>query len=224
MQLFGHKLYKQKIEFGSNLDQEKNLAPPRQWAYDNIVYDYNRIGFRCPDFKQIDWENSIVVLGCSCTVGIGLAEQHTVTSQIEKLTGVPTINLGVSGSAIDHACWNSFILLNRFPKPKAVVHLWTQIDRYSDITKNGVRTYNVHNDFYRAEYEWQERNAFYVKTDRELWRGKTNYFEATFYKLTALKVKVPGIEMVDEAEDSMHPGKKTMKLMAEYVARGLGYG
>ena len=223
MQLFGHKHYKQRIKFGSDLDLEKNLAPPRQWAYDNIVYDYNKFGFRCPAFRTKNWSDSIVVIGCSCTAGIGLAEQHTVTSQIEKLTGVPTINLGVSGSAIDHACWNSLILHNHFPRPKALVHLWTQIDRYSDITRKGVQSFNVHNDFYKAEYEWQERNAFYVKTDRELWRDKTNYFEATFFKLTASKLNVPGIEMIDEAEDSMHPGKETMERMAEYVVRGLGY-
>ena len=221
MQLFGHKLYKQKIKFGSELDLEKSLAPPRQWAYDNIVYDYNRLGFRCPDFRDINWSNSIVVLGCSCTVGIGLAEQDTVTAQIQRLTGVPTINLGISGSAIDHACWNSLILHNHFPRPKALVHLWTQIDRYSDITKKGIYSYNIHNEFYRAEYEWQERNTFYVKTDRELWRDKTNYVEATWYKLTAMKINIPGIEQVDYAEDTMHPGKDTMKVMAKLVVEQL---
>lgn len=218
----GHSVYRsKKIRFQSKDDLEKVKKNPTEWALQNIVYDYNRHGFRCKNFKDINWAESIVVLGCSITTGVGLAEQDTVTSRIESITGIPTINLGISGSAVDLACWNSLILHNHFPRPKAIVHLWTQLDRYTNLTRSGLTSYNANNSDYIIEHDWGERSKFYIKTDRELWKDKTKYVEASFFKHTALTMNIPGIEMVDEAEDAWHPGKETIKLMAKLVCEKL---
>ena len=47
-------------------------------------------------------------------LGVGILE-NSVPSVVERLINIPTVNLGISGSAVDHACWNSSILHENYP-------------------------------------------------------------------------------------------------------------
>ncbi len=42
------------------------------------------------------------------------------------------VNLGIGGSSIDVACINSLTLYKHYPKPKAVIQLWTFPYRYAN--------------------------------------------------------------------------------------------
>ena len=81
---------------------EENLKiMSKDWSYreKKIVYNFNSDGYRTYDFNTVDWKNSIVVLGCSCVFGAGLAEDETISYNLEQLTGRQTINMGVSGAS-----------------------------------------------------------------------------------------------------------------------------
>ena len=223
MQLIGHHNYRSRnIRFGSADDYEKAEIPPTDWAKEEITYSYNRFGFRCAEFKNIQWEDSIVLLGCSCTAGIGLPEADTVGKQLEAMTGIPTVNLGVSGSAVDLACWNSIILHDHFPHPVAVVQIWTDMCRYSDIHNDKLECYYPRRTDYMANYNWDKRSAFYIKTDRQLWNNKnTRYFECTFFNSTSRAVGVPSVAKPDQAWDGMHPGVESNLNMAQLIRKGL---
>ena len=225
MELIGHPLAKsKKIKAGSSEDFEKPAIPFSKWPTHSIYYDFNKFGFRCPEFDTVNWEESVVVLGCSCTAGVGLAKENTVTSLLSNEIGRPVINLGVAASGIDLACYNSIILHDHFPKPLAVVQLWSDTARYVDMDRE--RYLHPHLYFpkrhnYDAKYNWDLRSYFYRKTDKSLWAGKTKYYEATFFFETSKLFNCDFVHREDQAIDGLHPGIVTTRKMAHLIAINL---
>lgn len=63
----------------------------------DITMKYNRFGMRGPE-PDADLAENVIFLGDSFTEGFGLSEDSTIPAQFGKLTGIPTINMGVSRS------------------------------------------------------------------------------------------------------------------------------
>jgi len=203
---------------------KKRLGPDWYYHDKEIEYQFNELGFRNKPFSQVDWKNSVVVIGCSCVMGVGNAEEDGVCGQLEQILQMPVINLGVSGSAIDWACRNSLVLHECFPHPKAIVQLWTALGRYSDYyAGGGFSPILPHNTpIYCAKHDWEVRSIHYVEADRALWRNKTRYYDATWYKHVARRINVDHYDRtVDFARDLAHPGIKSCRLAAEGIAENL---
>lgn len=204
---------------------------PATWIYRNkkIIYKNNELGFRTRSFSEVDWSESIVIFGCSNVYGEGLAEEDTISSNLEKMLGFPVINLGIDGSGIDLACWNSLILHESNNLPKALVHIWSSLDRYSDKIENNIFSFIPSRPGYDPKLNWAERSKFYVSTDRALWRDKTLYCEATFFPHTAIELKlnsptkseVHQLKHLDNARDNAHPGIASAKFAAGVIAADL---
>lgn len=108
------------------------------WREYPVTYTYNSQKYRCPEFDTINWEESVIILGCSFTFGTGVSDEHTISSQLTNL-GWPTVNLGQPGTGTDYQFFNSIILNENKIKPRAVIYnwptparmlQWTQNDRY----------------------------------------------------------------------------------------------
>jgi prepilin-type processing-associated H-X9-DG protein len=65
-----------------------------------ITYSFNSHGFRSPEFND---SPSVLCLGCSFTMGIGLPLQQTWPSILQKIIGKTCWNLGLGGSSLDTA-------------------------------------------------------------------------------------------------------------------------
>ena len=54
---------------------------PNTWRYatEDITYTMNSHGYRTKQFDNIDWNNSVVILGCSCVFGTGINESDTIS-------------------------------------------------------------------------------------------------------------------------------------------------
>jgi hypothetical protein len=196
------------------------------WEYHNkkISYVFNEWGFRTKTFDSIKWEDSIVLFGCSNTYGTGLIEEDTIALQLEKKLNIPVVNLGISGSAVDVSATNSLILHEKYPRPKAVVHLWTQLNRYSDFNSfetNNVVGYNPYTNNYNANLNWAERSKFYILADRVLWRGQLPYYEASWFEDSAKICNIDFLRTIDRARDLQHPGSVSAHNAAEKIAVGL---
>ena len=219
--------------------RKKNKKLGSSWYYykKDISYVYNKNGFRCPEFETVDWKNSIVIFGCSDACGIGNTVEDTVAGKLERDLGIPVINLGVSGSSIDHACYNSLCLNEHYPNPKAIVHIWSGLGRYAEFNPKG----NDPEEYYYSVFgqQWQVvnirpagkrycnkhnlevRKMFYIKADRQLWKNKTIYYETSFFEKTANALSIDCQEKVDYARDFDHPGYKSNQLMAQLIAKNL---
>ena len=222
---------------------EKNkaeLGPNWKYATKDITYDVNASGFRTREWKDIDWANSIVVLGCSCTFGVGLAEDEIMTSLLEKELNRPVINLGVPGGGNGVMMQISSMLINKFPTPYGVVINWSTPDRFRQFFKNGYHDVGAwdakevsgsHNirDSVNISLLWQNRyinrynelcEAYYdSKITEAMWKGRTKkYATMSFFPHTAHYMRVDKFVPIESnARDLLHPGASSHELAAKWL-------
>ena len=219
------------------LDSEQQFkkslnTQPSDWFYrtNTVRYTFNSEGYRAPEFNTIDWANSVVIFGCSMVLGTGIDDDDTVSSQLSKILCRPVINMGVAGSSIQHAVYNSAILAAGYPYPYAVIQLWSSIYRTMLITDLGVNNrgpWNAnHNDFYDL---WLNNDhpcysaVLYRKISQQLWRDRsTRYLEGTMFEETASTLDNCSLfEHIDLGRDLSHPGIKTAARIAAHFAEQL---
>lgn len=197
------------------------------WYYydkneEHISYIRNEFGFRERPVAEIDWSNSIVMFGCSVVEGIGNTLEDTIGKNLEKILDIPVLNFGVSGSAVDLACVNSLILHNDYPRPKAIIQMWTGLSRYTDfISDKDSNGYYPNSPEYNPRFSWDQRNKFYVEADRTLWKDKIIYCEGSTFPDTARILDVTFFDEMDVSRDKDHPGYRTNKSIAEHFAKEL---
>ena len=86
-----------------------------------IRYKMNRYGYRTDELETFT-DDFFVVMGCSYTVGEGLAEHDRWSDRLSALCGLKCMNLGISGAGLDVLVANTLQYLNSpLPPPKFVV-------------------------------------------------------------------------------------------------------
>lgn len=104
---------------------------PKDWYYRHnpVTYTWNSNGYRAPEWNNVDWARTWLVMGCSHVAGIGVAQQDTLSSHLGVLLGKPCINLGMGGSGVDVIMYNSLRLIDADIKPAGVVVVSPQLAR-----------------------------------------------------------------------------------------------
>lgn len=216
-------------KFSKNL-----LKQPSDWKYRSkpITYNVNSCGYRTNEWADIDWKNSIVIFGCSCVYGVGVAEDETISHFLEKNTNVPVINMGYPGGSNDLILENIVNLLEFVGPdniPKNIIIGWTTTDRFLYYAER--QTYDVgpwalnntdkmkelYMSLYEDPYNEMFRAQSIARTTRQLLKGKTNLVEFSFFPASAhyMRMKLPTFPMHDKARDLMHPGEKVCKEVAD---------
>jgi hypothetical protein len=222
---------------GEDLDSQKmyedNLkSQPDNWYYrtNKVYYNFNSKGYRAKEFDQIDWNNSIVLFGCSNTLGIGLEESNTIASKIELKTGIPTINMGISGASMFRSFNDSLILAENNYKPKAVVNIWTQHMRTTLYRKRDILNIGLWNQdsaeglgklWFKDETNPKVHSLFIKMAAKQVWQTKAKYFECSFFESTANLLSCPVLDIVDSSRDLMHPGIDSADKAADNIIKGL---
>jgi hypothetical protein len=202
------------------------------WIYRTcpVTYSINLEGYRTKEFKTIDWANSIVVFGCSVVFGTGVDDQHTIPAMMERQSGIPTINMWIAGSSMVSSFHNSVILNQRYPAPRAIVHLWTDYSRTVYYRKKHVEHYGVWNTTdNNYAYHWSKDDehakcqALFVQlAARQIWGNRTQYYEASLFSATQ---KLLGCDKIndryDTARDLIHNGIKTNEKAAKQILDNL---
>lgn len=99
---------------------------PYEWVWRTrpLTYTVNSQGYRAPEWKNIKWNDSILVFGCSFVFGLGIDDNDTCSHKIYETTFVRTVNLGLCGAS-PMATWiNSTILRREQISPRAVLYVW----------------------------------------------------------------------------------------------------
>lgn len=212
--------------FKSNL-----LAQPIDWFYRNnpIEYKTNTHGYRTAEFDSIDWANSIVIFGCSHVFGVGLHEDDTIASQLAKITATPVINMGIGASSIEYSLYNSIILNQHYPTPKAVVQLYSSLSRTTYYQAGKVNHHGVWNMQKYNYMDLYSNDATHAKVHasmaqmiiQQLWSDKTKLYEASFLSDTSENLQIFQCKIIDNARDFAHPGPLTTRLVASHIATNL---
>jgi hypothetical protein len=216
------------------LKNSANLAGTA-WPYhtQTITYNLNSQGYRTDEWEDINWAESIVLLGCSFVLGEGLAESDTMTAQLRNITGRNVINLGVSGSSMLYSLHNLTLLLKNFPTPWAVVQVWTSYNRMHVYQPNVVGffnggyfgPYNEHKEFFKqwAQHPINPSTNMWMaaQTSKLLCQNKTRYYDVTMFEETSDLIGCNEIKQVDYARDLEHPGPLSMTAIAENIAANI---
>lgn len=224
---------------------ERNLkTQPEDWHYrtKKITYKLNSLGYRAPEFNTVKWNESVALFGCSCTFGIGVDEDETVSHYLSKELERPVINMGWPGGSNMNMLMNSLTLSQLNQRPYAIVFLWSTTDRLPLFTDRQV--YNVgpwdsnenqknveyrdsYNDIYSSLFENynffienETMNSYFISQfTKEVWKEKTKYITGTFFNNTALCMDTENTFKIDnKARDLIHPGLESNKIAASRLA------
>jgi hypothetical protein len=215
-----------KIKYNENLKTQ-----PQDWHYRKkiITYDVNSDGYRTKEFDLVNWAKTIVIFGGSNVYGVGCAEDETVPFLLEKITGIPVINLGVSGSSSTFALHNSGIFSNYYPTPKAVIHSWTSPFRCPYYMNNEVIHCGHWHDDPKGMAEKWNSTLSHPNTNillnsiisKQMWIDKCSYYEYTLFESTSQILNCDFIQKEDDARDIEHPGRLTNNKTAEQIAKNI---
>ena len=218
--------------------KENLKTQPADWYYrtNEIIYNLNSFGYRAPAFENIKWEDSVIMFGCSNVFGVGLYEKDTISYCLSELINLPVINMGCPGTSIDFSLYNSIILKNICPKPRGVIHLWTQLYRTTYYSENMPKSFGVWGggdkeywNEYVKEHSHSATNALFASMiSKHLWNN-TTYYEASMYNNTAKTLNCDNFSEIynsfkdkgDKARDLKHSGRLCAKAIAGQIAHNL---
>ena len=168
---------------------------PQDWYYRThaITYTLNEQGYRLEqELDAIDWPNSTVLFGCSNVFGDGIANKHTISSQLQSLLKEPVINLGIGGASAELIRHNLTLLLEYYPRPKRIVILWP--DR--------TRTVSYEHNYPAVHGSWNiEQNTL-----ADLWNqghNSDNQFWFTRYSVVQQCKDIEYIDACVNADDAV---------------------
>lgn len=197
------------------------FLPPGDRSKDkfNELYTVNSSGYRTIEFDDIDWNNSVVIFGCSNVFGTGLTDEETLASRLENLLGRPVINMGQPGTAMFYSFYNQMVLKEMQAMPRAIINLWTSTERMTYFEHDRVlpvgawSTYlqnEVAGKLYQGWTANEHNSDGYSKTlqrtVRVFWKD-TVHLEATWFPHTNKVLEIPLLKRIDAARDGGHPGK-----------------
>lgn len=222
---------------------KKNLKKqPKTWKYrkKDVTYNLNKSGYRTYEWNDIDWKTAIIILGCSCTYGVGLAENETISYYIEKYTGRQTVNLGFPGGSNSLIMDNAAKMVNDLDMPYAVVLNWTCTDRFRFYHEEGyhdsgawdsqVKQHIPHNSKWSIDMKDYWEKTFYNPTNElvksyqlskyadAIFNNKTNYIKISFFDTAAHATRSDKhFTITNSARDLLHPGEESSIEIAKYI-------
>ena len=197
-----------------HLKTRHNELMQYNWIDTHFSYKFNSHGFRCNEFNT---EPSVVFLGCSLTLGIGLPVESTWAQLLANELGLQCFNLAVGGASNDTAFRLAHAWLKQL-RPQLVVVGTTFAERLELLADQDIvhlSPYSIEpKDFYR---DWISCNT----------NGQLNKIKNTLAvnmlcdQLNIQFIAVDATQMlnkpVDLARDLTHPGVNTNQLFAQTV-------
>jgi hypothetical protein len=200
-----------------------------QWRDSQIRYTVNSQHYRCSEWNQVDWNNSVLILGCSMVFGLGLDDDQTVSAKLSRRINQPVINLGVPGTSAMFQWMNTTRLLEHRINPVAVIYIWPHHFRVSEITGQddqrvcgrwNFKTNNLSRAWSECEIHSLEYTRTCVESVKQQWHCPTLHYT---YCLQTSKY-LPEIhrfgfdEYLDYSRDDKHPGPKTVELWVDRIS------
>jgi hypothetical protein len=217
---------------GLETDTSKNFKrlsqnPPKKWDWINkkIYYTSNTQGYRCPEWQNIDWENSILLFGCSVAYGTGVDDSQTLSAYLQKKLKQPVINLASGGSSPMFQWANTIKLASHKIKPLMALYLWPETDRHFEFKKPN-----------QVEHlgSWLDRESSFINQDHadgmfllylnsiKCTNWSSTHFTYSYSLQTRLNIpNVYGLHRnwEDLARDASHPGPKTHEKAADNIVK-----
>jgi len=219
---------------------EYNLVhQPANWYYRNntVKYAWNSNGYRTPEWADIDWASSHVLMGCSYAMGHGVSESDCITSQISN-----GVNLAQSGTSISAIQYNTIRLIQAGIRPASVSVIVPNISRLTYWARDSWLDMTPHDLRQRGEYlvphvrdcysGWlaldpnAEQHGYMTAVSvQALWTSAgvaCNLYQHWAPEMACFDLGTQLPQQVDNARDVnlngfAHPGRLTLKLWADVI-------
>jgi hypothetical protein len=193
------------------------------WKDVDLTYNLNSQGYRCPEWDQIEWEESVVIYGDSCIAGVGVTENNTLSYFLQEELQRPVINLGVGGSSNLFSLYNMINTKTADITPYAVINVETSPERTLTFCKPGVAntglnhwgSWNTDKLGYRRFWLKHEEN--YIEHSKFITENKRFLWKDTKYLCYELNGELHKARTLKLARDMLHPGAETYAAQAKYI-------
>lgn len=120
---------------GDSADMFAERAPTQSpdWLYHTkkFTYKFNDLGHRTKRLSELDFDNYVLYVGCSHTMGVGLEEETIYPHLLSKELGMDYYNLALPATGIDVLEYNLLTWISTTKKqPKLIVVQWPDHSRY----------------------------------------------------------------------------------------------
>ena len=213
----------------------KNLKTmPNNWIWRTkpVTYTVNAQGFRAPEWNKIDWDNSILIFGCSFVYGLGIDDKDTCSNKIYESTFVKTINLGIPGGSPMSQWVNSTILRHEGINPKGVVYVWPFHHRTVELLPNTKCVhYGPYSDITDFNHAWSNHTShgleylrYCVYNTSLLWSCPVLHYHLQEDVCNVIP-EIKHLQTIDKARDcnndAAHPGPLTHMMWADIMISDL---
>lgn len=197
--------------YQQNLLHRKQELQQHGWIDCHFTYTFNSHGFRCKEFSH---DATVMFLGCSHTVGIGLPLHRIWPELVAQELGMHCANLGIGGSSLDTAfrlCYGYIDMIH----PKIVV-----------LMKPAAQRMELFMGFIQPPRQlghWSDEPEAksWISDERNAWVSETKNVIAirSMCKDRAIRlIELDStINQVDLARDLLHGGVKTNVMIAQTV-------
>lgn len=187
-----------------------------------ISYKFNELGYRERPLTEYQ-KNSIICIGDSFTVGLGLPVEMTYPYRLEKLLNYPVLNFSLDGASNQWIKRKLEIILKYFTPPAIVVHY-----TFTHRRENNEPTW-FDNERTLSEFNPSDDA---IKNDYTVWRDCHDYICSlpipTVHscitnwhpRLVSFNDTLNFVELkqIDFARDWFHYGERTCQVFAEDLA------
>ena len=207
-------------------------SAPTDWKYrtKKILYSVNSSGYRTYEWDKIDWQNAIVLLGCSNTFGVGLADDETISYLLEKETGRQVVNLGFPAGSPDRMLNNSSTLIDLFGAPYAVIINWPPLTRmcYYDLhevhnlgswtDKSNKKMFAAWSTMFQDETNMLTRGYYVSKAIRSMFTNRSKYVTISYDQHSAHYARADNyFKLIPTARDLIHAGYENSIEVSQYI-------
>jgi len=216
---------KKSVDWVSGDTQEKykeNLVSRRAelekhgWIDNKFNYSFNSEGFRCDEFSS---DPTVMFLGCSFTVGIGMPIEQTWSSLVAKSLDLKSANLGQGGGSNDTAFRLGFHWIPKI-KPKLVVLLVPPYHRFEIISSNIIHLITPQHHAeqftnFMAEWGSDDTNPYHNRLKNILAIKQV----CAENQIKFVKHDCNLFQRLDLARDLAHPGVLSNQKLAEDILK-----
>jgi hypothetical protein len=202
--------------YESNILTRKLELEKYGWVNTKFDYTFNSVGFRCEEFSE---DPTVVFLGCSYTIGVGMPAEQTWSSLVAKSLNLKSANLGQGGGSNDTAFRLGYHWIPKI-KPKLVVFLTPPDHRFEIVSSGMIHLITPHHhadQFVDFMGEWcaDKTNTYH------------NYLKnllaieniCTTNQIKFISYNCNDFRRIDLARDLAHPGVISNQQLAEEILK-----
>jgi hypothetical protein len=205
-------------------EKNKKILGEDWYYYNNAVtYTVNSKHYRCKEFENIDWANSIILLGCSIPFGVGLDDTDCLSVRLEQELKIPVINLSIPGAGPQFSLDTSVLVKKLYGKVKGIVYVWSSYNR-SVLYKKPIKHIGAWNiEEYKpltdTTHAMTSARLAY-ETSKLVWED-TPRVDCSYFPDTAVLLNIKQFSKIDLARDLSHPGIESVKQAAAEISKML---